>query len=474
MSYPHKSLLIHVNIISMKQFMKKITPILLFLLPVFFFSISYYFITTSAEDIYQGAGSYSSNISFNPINRSLEAFDLNGRITDMYAWSIIGFYDYHFQFGIDLIFRIIDIIVAVGAVYLLTTLIAGRRLRLNISDGVLMNASFIMLVALRYGVVFVSGFSMIHNYVPLILILLLFSIPYLMMLNNKPPKNHCTLLMLGMLFLGIIFGMSSTITPLAFLVAAIVTFATQKKKKYKAKSWFFAGIIGLIIGFFISNLIGPGISSYTASSTYTTNLDYVSISDLLVDPIGSTSRLISHITYNTSYFIGPLLLIVIICLFLIKSPRTVLAKFLSRRIPQSDKNIIIAVSVFIVFHILAVSQINAPFRLLLPAYTAAIFIIGRFLFPLINKEKVSRIVVISISLLYIIAHSILTIRYYQKTSVVLDEIKNHQMQEICIDYDRVNIKSYPILNLSQEKMLQYWGRPQTIYNKAVTPCQLEE
>ena len=183
--------------------------VILYALPILFFIISYFLLTTSGEDIWQGAGRFRTSATLNPFQDAVNAFNFNSRITDMYAWAVIDFFDYQFSFGPDIIFRILYVLMASATFYLATYIILGRKPKLLIKDALVFCATFSLFIFTPFGRPFYHEFSMIHNYVPLALSTLLFSIPYLNLIRNQAPQKHLTLLTIGMLFLGLYFGIQT-------------------------------------------------------------------------------------------------------------------------------------------------------------------------------------------------------------------------------------------------------------------------
>ena len=93
--------------------------------------------TVTGEDIFQGA-----NIKSGFLEGMVNAFRYNARLSDMYAWGAIRFFDYQYSFGIDTVFRIIDVILALGIVYLISMLIVGRKLRFELRDALVFKPTF--------------------------------------------------------------------------------------------------------------------------------------------------------------------------------------------------------------------------------------------------------------------------------------------------------------------------------------------
>ncbi|MBR5939200.1 hypothetical protein IKZ77_01450, partial [Candidatus Saccharibacteria bacterium] len=223
--------------------LNKILPILIYLVPIFFFIISYFLTTTSGEDIHQGANNFRFTTNIDPLNDAASAFNYNSRITDMYAWSVIDFYDYQFRFGPDIIFRLLDIILASAVFCFATYVILNRKPKLTLKDASIFCALFLFLIVTPFGRAFYNEFSMIHNYVPLALITIVFAIPYLK-LAQKNSINHPILFNALLPIFGLYFGMAATITPLAFLSTVIIYCIINRKKLSRPPIWFYTGIIG--------------------------------------------------------------------------------------------------------------------------------------------------------------------------------------------------------------------------------------
>ncbi|MBR3263654.1 hypothetical protein IKF94_00200 [Candidatus Saccharibacteria bacterium] len=441
----------------------KIFSIILYLLPILFFIVSYFLITTSGEDIFQGAGNLQNGTKISVIEDAKNAFDFNSRVTDVYAWSVIDFYDYQYNFGIDTIFRIIDVALAAIVFYLATYLILNRRPKLIIKDALIFCATFIAFIITPFGYTFYREFSMIHNYVPLALVTLLFAIPYLKLVRKTPPLKHLKLLSLGMLLLGIYFGMAATITPLAFLITVIIYMIINRKKLTRLPLWFFAGLLGTIIGFCICWFAGSGINHYTNEAPY----DYIVLSEIF----NNVPKLIWHEIYNFSIVIIPLLCNFIICFIFAKYRHNLLTKTHLLSLSRKTTNTIIVFGIFIVVHVLEASLIEAPFRLLVPAYLAGIIVIIKLFIPHINSRSLSILITISTTTI-LLAHTILLVKYRSQASQILQEIKTSDAKAICVERERTVPTRIPILDLSQANFIVNWWVTQPIYDKDVTFCEL--
>lgn len=443
--------------------------LLLYALPVIFFIISYFFITTSGEDIHQGAGNLANGIAINSLDDAISAFKFNSRLTDMYAWSVIDFFDYQFSFGLDTIFRLIDVAAISFTFYLATYLILGRKPKLLIKDALIFCACFAAVTITPFGRTFYIEFSMIHNYVPLALTTLPFAIPYFNLLTKNPPKKHLNLLAVSMLVLGIIFGMSATITPLAFLLTVAICSFLKRKSFKNPPLWFSAGIIGTIVGFFICWFAGSGIDHYTSAETAAT-FDYLPLSDLLTAPASSIIKLIWHEVYNFGITLAPLFIIAIVSLVFSQDRRAFFIKKFYLSLPKPLISFLFASAVFIVIHILGASLIKAPPRLLIPAYFIGVIALFRFFTPYISSNFCALSVVI-FTIFMLISHTVFLTEYHNTTANVLDEIKTSENSAICITPERLKPPRFPVIDLGQANILVDWGYPEPIYGKSVTLCE---
>ena len=447
----------------------KLLAIAAYCLPVLFFLISYFLLTSSGEDIFQGANSFRTGVALNPIGDAINAFDFNSRITDMYAWSIIDYYDYQFTFGPDTIFRLIDVLLAVVVFYLATYLVLGRKPKLIVKDALLFCLIFFTFIITPFGRSFYHEFSMIHNYVPLALISLIIVIPYLKLLAHQP-ISHQKLLNFLMPFFGLYFGMAATITPLAFLMTIAAYCLIRRKTITRPPLWFFTGIVSTIIGFLICWLAGSGVDHYTNPIT-SLAFDYVPISNILSDPLTNIPKILWHEIYNFGIVLLPLLCLLIACLVIRK--HSIKFKKLNielKKLIIENKNVILVFSIFIVIHILGASLIKAPFRLLIPAYLAGIIIILRLFSPRINSKFIGSAIIV-FTALTLIVHTVLLANYHHKAGEILTEIKNSPEASLCIKQSRTKPSKIQIIDLAQANILVDWGYPEPIYGKNITFCK---
>ena len=441
----------------------------LYALPVLFFVISYFLITTSGEDIWQGAGNFRTGLVISPLEDAKNAFLFDSRITDMYAWTVIDFFDYQFCFGPDLIFRLIDVAMAIATFYCATYLALGYRPKLIIKDALVFCACFVAVIITPFGRPFYSEFSMIHNYTPLALAMLLFSIPYLKLFSTPPTIKHPALFATGLLLLGVFFGMSAAITPLAFLLAVVIICIVRHKTLKRPPLWFFAGLLGIAIGFSICWFVGSGVSHYTNPVTAAT-FDYIAPAEIFNSPATALPRLLWHEVYNFGITFLPLLAIAVIGLIFDPYRRQFFTRKFYRTLPTSFKYFSLALAVFFVIHLLGASLVKAPPRLIMPAYFAGVIFVFRFFVPRLNSKLLGAGIII-LTVLILGLHTTFLGIYHHTTAKVFSEIKASESSAVCIDASRINPPRIPAISLSQAGMLVDWGSPQFIYNKEVTFCK---
>ncbi|MBQ3347985.1 GtrA family protein [Candidatus Saccharibacteria bacterium] len=451
---------------------------LLYLLPIIFAFTTAFLITTSGEDIHQGAGNLTNGTAIDVATDAANAFNFNSRLTDMYAWSVIDFYDYQYQFGPDTIFRLIDVAMITAVFYFATYLILNRKPRLQIKDALIFCACFSVFIITPFGRAFYHEFSMIHNYVPLALITLLFSIPYLNLVHHlKSPKaataaaplffsTHPIVGAIILLILGVAFGMSATITPLAFLATVILFCLIRRKSLVRPPLWFYSGLIGCITGFLVCWLAGSGVDHYASTSTAAT-FDYIAPSDIFTN----LPRLIYHELYNFGITLAPLFGIFLLCLIFLNRPKALLSKVHLTHLSPATVNILLIFALFIIIHILGASLIKSPPRLLIPAYLAGIILIFRLFAPHLKFHAPLTSVIVIFTTSIVIIHTIFLLKYRSEMSLVLDQIKNSTKTTLCISPDSTRPTRIPVLDLAEANMLVDWGYPEPIYGKEIVSCE---
>lgn len=461
----------------LKKYISVLTIVALFALPILFFAIVYFLQVVSSEDIFQGAGRPVSII-----NDAINAFHWSARLSDMYAWLVINFFDYTFKFGIDTIFRLVDVTLAAGIFYVMGVIVLDRRPRLEIRDALLFGISFLALFLSDYSRSLITSFSHIHNYLLITLLSLLFLLPFVRQLRGKylSPRPITKFMML---VIGFLFAFSSNVTPATFIITAGLVNSYDRLAQRRTfnfnkilHSWQIFAVAGMLVAMFVVYVIGPGFSSYTHGY----NSSYVSIKSLITTPLASGAALVGNMAHNFQLAASALLTMLLVVLV-----EYVIAR--KKLIPKHKEPIAgigfsaIALLFFIV-HILAVSQIDVPAskmtRILLPAYICVIvsvlFTVNRLLILADIKKNILFILAIPVILLTsVITADIgaVMVQHRQQASIVLERIKHTEGKDVCVTQaDEPTAKS-PILKYYQAKLFIDWSMPATIYNKQVDWCK---
>ena len=447
-----------------------ILSLILYAIPLIFFIICYFLIITSGEDIYQGA-----NATPDIIGDSIAAFNYNARLSDMYAWSVINFFDYQYSFGIDTIFRLLDVAMGMGIIYLMTYFTLGRKLKLQISDATWFLFCFVMIFLTPHGRTLYAGFSVIHNYLIITLSTLTFLLPFIQLARNQATRNRAWFT-LCMLAVGFVFGFSSNLTPIAFLITyAIARTCSVVKYRSKINKWEIAGIIGTLIGISIQYLLGPGVTSYI-NGDYSTTYDYISVEKMFSGPLVSIASLGKHVIINYGRVLLPLLLVFTVCFAVYFVARKLSKQRLAIRPTNKQDNAVLSIGIlFVIIHTAIASQIEFPLRIIIPAYTVGIACLAIILRNMLNQldkhfKTTFTCAVLLASLAIVATRLVLAISYRQKSQTTLDYIKDYPQQMLCIPKESITSPTIPLIYLGQEPILADWAMPETIYGKTITFC----
>lgn len=427
-------------------------------------------IITSGEDIYQGA-----NTTPDIIGDSIAAFNYNARLSDMYAWSVINFFDYKYSFGIDTIFRLLDVAMSMGIIYLMTYFALGHKPRLKISDATWFLFCFVMIFLTPHGRTLYAGFSVIHNYLIITLSTLVFLLPFIRLARNQTMRNRAWVT-LYILAIGFVFGFSSNLTPIAFLITyAIVRTYSIVKHHSKIHKWEIAGITGTLIGMSIQYFLGPGVTSYI-NGDYSTTYDYISIEKIFSEPLASIVSLGKHAIINYGRVLLPLLLVFIACFTAYLIARKVKQQKLATCIISKQDNTVLCLGIlFVVIHTAIASQIEFPLRVIIPAYTVGVVCLAITLRNMLSQldkhfEIAFTCTMLLVSAVIVVTRLALAMSYSQKVQLVLDYVKHHPQQTLCIPRESIVSPTIPLIYLGQEPILADWAMPETIYGKTITYC----
>ena len=460
--------------------MKRILTYLLYGLPVLFFVICYFLMTVWGEDIIQGAGT-SPDIW----NDLVGAFNHNSRLSDMYAWTVINFFDYQYSFGVDTIFRVIDVLMATGVIYLVTTIILSRRPKLKLQDALIFALSFLIIFLTPHGYTLYRGFSVIHNYLIISLTTLLFVLPFVRhFTDEKVPKIYQN--WLGALLIGLVFGMSSNITPIAFLISFVliklghfyISKNKAKKSFRKMPAWQGWMIGGMLITVAVAYIFGAGVSSYANNAVYTETYDYLSFGEIFQSFGSSLIRIIKHIAVNFGYSFGLCGLMAMLAGGL----AWIVSKIKSQKfriLPQDKtaRQIIVLCVVFAAVYLLCGTQIMLPVRLALPAYLALTVVLGVlckswWLDSGLVSGLIPGAIMIVLVAIMVIVKAKFALDYRVTVRQILTIIEKSPESAVCISSEIAKPKKLPFVNLGQDETFAEWALPyMTVYGHQVDYCQ---
>lgn len=456
--------------------MRKILAGLLFGLTAVFFVVSYFAITTSGEDVYQGAGTEPA-----VLEDMGAAFQHNARIPDMYAWAVINFFDYQYSFGVDTVFRLVDVALGVGMLYLMTYVALGRKVRLELKDAVIWALGFLMIFLTPHGRVLYAGFSAIHNYLLIVMIALGFGLWYLKRMRGEEMRWRWWQAGL-MLLAGVVFGLSSNLTPVAFLitfVGALVIRMVREKKigevLKRLRVWGILGVVGILIGMAVAYIGGPGVSGYIDGG-YATEYDYVSLGEVMRQPMESAVELTKHAVSNGVRVVAPMVVVLVVFAgmrVMRKWPWKKQDRLVWWPVEEKERRVLMVLVGFVVVHILVATQLSAPLRILLPAYVAGVMAV------LLLVREWTRgwgMEVVGAGMLVLVvgvvgARTMLALEYHEKAGKVLEKIRESETSVVCVTREEVASHTLPGIYLGQEDMIADWTLPVKIYDKEVVWCE---
>lgn len=267
------------------------------IIPIFFI-ILYCIMFMSYEDLYQ---SYAWADKTVPEITQQIYFQLP-RIGEIFQRIAVHFMSLSTSFGLDLLFRLITAIMSILCIYLGTYFILKRKPQLRYEDTLIYLGLFLILMISEVSETFTFRFSYANNYIIATTITLGFLLPFRLKVEKSKLWQK-----IGMVFLGICFGMSTEIGPIAILaILAIWTIFKFFKKEIDIKNFYrkyklqIFGILGAIIGLVL--VFGNGSLSRRAGSSYGEFYDYVSIMDIFKNNLLSTLyKLWQHAWYNLRY-----------------------------------------------------------------------------------------------------------------------------------------------------------------------------
>lgn len=276
---------------------KKYLCIFGYILVPLFFVILYFLMTETYEDLLQGNA--NANDSVGTIFQVI--YNYLPRVGEFYQRIAVHFMTPQLSFGLDMIFRLITAMFASGVIYVSTAFVLGRRPRLQYKDVIIYLGIMLFIMISMFSETFTYRFSYANNYALGLLITVGCLLPFrINIVCDKWWK--VVLALIG----GFLFGTSTEIAPIAFLlIVVIVTIILLARKyitwkdlwrKYRLCTIMTIGVIvGLI--FFNSN----GGVGFRTTGGYAEVYDYVSPFGVLSDPIGVGRKMWEHLWYNIRY-----------------------------------------------------------------------------------------------------------------------------------------------------------------------------
>jgi len=347
--------------------LKRFVSIMMYLIPAIFLTSCYFLMTVTGEDILQGAGGKG-----NFLMGAADAFRYNARLSDMYAWAVIRIFDFQYKFGADTFVRIADVFMGLGIIYMIVYTALGRVAQLKIKDATVFLLVFCAIFLNDKCESLYLAFSHIHNYLVIGFFSMLFFVPFAMYLQGKE-MTDTPLYKLYSLVIGFLFGFSSNITPVAFVLTFVVMlylgryFLGQRKLRGKELfwSWQSFSVYGIIIASLIMYVFGRGISAYMNES-YMWMTDYISFADIFREPKVYVAGIFNHIFENFREMMP--------CILPMTAATAFEAALFKKKVDNTTKPHYVMFSagclIFVVMHTLVMSQIlvSSAVRLIMPAY----------------------------------------------------------------------------------------------------------
>lgn len=467
--------------------MKRILAGVLYALPVVFFVVCYFLMTVWGEDIIQGAGTTPD-----VWNDLTGAFEHNSRLSDMYAWTVINFFDFQYSFGVDTIFRLIDVAMATSIIYLLVSIILGRWPKLKLKDGLVFALCFLVIFLTPHGYSLYRGFSVIHNYLIIGLATLGFGLPFIRSFAGQTVPRLYERWWFAFI-IGLVFGMSANITPIAFLLSFGLVKVWQawrnRQKRSELKPWRLPAwqiwmLAGMVITVAVAYIFGAGVSTYANNPVYIETYDYVALSEVFANFGNSLVRIFKHIVVNFGYCFGLVLGMAVILAGLAFT----ISKITKRKmhfLPESktERRVIAGCIVFATVYLLCGSQIKLPVRLALPGYLALVVVLGVCVKTwwdesgLLNKTVAGTVAGVLMTLMMgfmVVVRMDFALEYRGQMGQVFKMIEESPEETVCLSPEIAKPKKLPLINLGQDETFGEWALPyMTVYGKKVKYCPQE-
>ena len=432
---------------------QRLISIACFLIVPLFFTILYSMMFMSYEDIFQKNMSANSSLT-----ETWEyVYNYIPRIGEFYQRTAVRYMTITPSFGLDIFFRLMDVFFSTTLIYACTYFVLGRRPTIKTKDTIIYLLFFVTLLLSKTGENFTYRFSYVNNYILATLISIAFLLPF--RLNIKNAKiYHCV----AFAIIGFLFGISTEVMPIAFLIIATI-YAIIKIKKTKTSiidfikqyRLQFIEVAGLLAGLAFFYL-GAGLGTRT-NGGYAEAYNYIGLGMLFHNPALFIYRYISHFWYNIRYIALSIPLICFIIFDLIKRQK-------ANKSSLTHKTLfwVITIAIFNFLFICASSLIAVhddiyP-RLLMPVLLGDIAIVLLYANLIISKKEIAtkllRIssVVLLILCLGMTADMVLGFAYYHHSignDISKIQINGGETPDIELITTDVTMKSSPIFRFKQ-------------------------
>ena len=174
-----------------------------------FFVLLYLLMTETYEDIMQGNSGASKSVG-GIIN---EIYNYIPRLGEFYQRIAVHFMTPQVSLGMDVVFRLITAMIASGTIYLSAVFIMGRKLKLEYKDVAICLSVLLFLMISIFSEAYTYRFSYANNYVLGLLVTVACLLPFRLKMDNNKWWN-----VVGCLIVGFLFGISTELAPVAFLI----------------------------------------------------------------------------------------------------------------------------------------------------------------------------------------------------------------------------------------------------------------
>lgn len=400
------------------------------LVPIFFI-ILYFLMTETYEDLYQS--NLGAEMSVGGIVK--DVYGYIPRLGEFYQRIAVHFMTPQLSFGMDMVFRLVTAAMASATIYLSAMFVMGRKLKLQYKDVIIYLGVMLILMVSMCSEAFTYRFSYVNNYILALLVTVGFLL--LFRLKSKEAKWYK---MLGSVLLGFAFGISTELAPVAFLILTMVwAIAGMVRKKvvwrdlwgkYRLQT---IGVIGLVLGL-IFFYLGGGMGART-NGGYAEVYEYVSLTNIFHDPIGTIYSLVRHLWYNIRYvfFAIPLMSVFIFV------EATIFKKKNEYYLWWQVMLLLFCVLFIGATSLVAVHDDLYP-RFMVPVFLAVVLAIMLFVRHVVEYTKVSdkslkitSVVLSSLGVVLVVDMAFAFTVYNRKVAPMLEAIKYNPGNELVVD-----------------------------------------